>query len=410
MKSVNYFQKAVLLPLLSSFLLLSGSNLSVHAQDSLKSSLFEQVEAALKLENEIVVLGNSENAIAKNPKAKRLLKYFQKRIAKSQKISRARSTVSGPKYRDGTVKLKLTGFTLNQNTAIVAVEERKVNHFDAASIAAGAPGQTEELIEHKFTFVFSNGSWELLSSSNNDPTSLENEKPTPVAAQNIPSLLTVQPSDPLSPPSEVREEDNVQTAMNDSNFSLSRGVKVASLSLDGILIAQSTRSLNRQAIVDYATRYAINPNSAYKNFASSGGDCTNFVSQSMRAGGWTDVFKTNNDAVTENRKDSSLWFQNSVGQSYTWTGAPNFFQFIQNRNRVISMSRSSDLLPGDLISVDFGGDDSIEHTMVVTKKDSFGIYVSYHTSNTLNKPFADFVRQSSANSKYYAWRVYNTFN
>lgn len=42
---------------------------------------------------------------------------------------------------------------------------------------------------------------------------------------------------------------------------------------------------NPNTAVQYARQYALHPNSTYPEFSS---DCTNFLSQSLRAGGLTD--------------------------------------------------------------------------------------------------------------------------
>lgn len=42
---------------------------------------------------------------------------------------------------------------------------------------------------------------------------------------------------------------------------------------------------DKEAAVQYAQRYALNYNTKYKNFNDNGGDCTNYVSQCINAGG-----------------------------------------------------------------------------------------------------------------------------
>jgi hypothetical protein len=158
--------------------LVAGSSLISQAQanDHTKAMLLAEVTAALTIENEVQALGHPEAAIAKYPAAKPLLQYFQTRIAKSAKVNRAMASMPGPRYRDANVDVKLVKFTSNQTTVTLAVQEHRVNHFDAASIGTGAPLQTEEIIEHTFNFAGSNGAWELVSASNNDPTSVENAR------------------------------------------------------------------------------------------------------------------------------------------------------------------------------------------------------------------------------------------
>ena len=43
--------------------------------------------------------------------------------------------------------------------------------------------------------------------------------------------------------------------------------------------------LNIKAEIEYARRWAFSANPAYYNFENIGGDCTNFVSQCLYAGG-----------------------------------------------------------------------------------------------------------------------------
>mgnify|MGYP001690599932 FL=1 len=45
---------------------------------------------------------------------------------------------------------------------------------------------------------------------------------------------------------------------------------------------------NRNAAVNYARRWALNPNPRYPYYTQNG-DCTNFVSQALRAGGLRDI-------------------------------------------------------------------------------------------------------------------------
>lgn len=55
--------------------------------------------------------------------------------------------------------------------------------------------------------------------------------------------------------------------------------------------AVSAGSYDRYAARNYARAYAENPNPEYRDFTNSGGDCTNFVSQALLAGGWTEIGK-----------------------------------------------------------------------------------------------------------------------
>ena len=48
------------------------------------------------------------------------------------------------------------------------------------------------------------------------------------------------------------------------------------------------------------------------------------------------------------------------------------------------------LEPGDILQYKAKGESNMTHTMIVTKKGADGMpYLSYHTNNTLDKPFSE---------------------
>ena len=74
---------------------------------------------------------------------------------------------------------------------------------------------------------------------------------------------------------------------------------------------------NRDAAVAYARQYALNYNSQYDDYASGGGDCMNFVSQCLYAGGIP-------------MKDyGHLWYCNSNESSDSWRGVDSFLAFLR---------------------------------------------------------------------------------
>lgn len=80
---------------------------------------------------------------------------------------------------------------------------------------------------------------------------------------------------------------------------------------------------NRKAAREYALKWAESSNASYYNYINEGGDCTNFVSQVLRAGGmefW---------GSKKNATDIGSWFyysQNIPNRTSTWTGANPFNQ------------------------------------------------------------------------------------
>lgn len=164
---------------------------------------------------------------------------------------------------------------------------------------------------------------------------------------------------------------------------------------------------NRSAAADYAMKYAISANSTYPPYPN---DCTSFVSQSMRAGGWTMI----GGSFWDRQDDGAWWWgKSSLSQaSYTWGGAHNFSKFVAKSARGKSCLRS-ELELGDVVQIAKNG--HVFHSMVVTllvcSADGDGPFMSFHTTNTLNKDLGKIEASypSSGGFSFLYWHISDTF-
>ena len=134
---------------------------------------------------------------------------------------------------------------------------------------------------------------------------------------------------------------------------------------------------NRQAAVAYAEKWALSRNPAYLNFDSFGGDCTNFASQCLRAGG-----------CSMNYAKDIGWYYNSAGdRAAAWTGASYLHRFLTQNKGLgpaavpISLSR---LEPGDLIQLHNGK--AYYHTLVVVGFSERSPLICAHTDDSFRRP------------------------
>ncbi|GLY04083.1 MULTISPECIES: amidase domain-containing protein [Actinoplanes] len=171
--------------------------------------------------------------------------------------------------------------------------------------------------------------------------------------------------------------------------------KVDDTTAEGTFSAQAIpKGLCYSCIVKYARKYAKNRNKDYRDFTKKGGDCTNFVSQALRAGGWK------NDTGWY-RSDKNWWY-NWANQTYTWTSAERWSRFAPRRTKALTNVWQLSL--ADVLQVDFNRDGRIDHTTIVTKVTKKEIYLSYHTNNTLDKPLSSFLK-AYPNGWFYAYRT-----
>jgi hypothetical protein len=269
-------------------------------------------------------------------------------------------------------------------TATLEGTEHTVLDLSLADVDPLAPKVTEFDQDHVFTFALRNKQWVLVSDRLvNTFTPAKPVRGEVLIPQGAPSTSTEWSGEPAP------EVDQPSAGFKDRLSS-------------PMATATALAALNRTAIVNYAYKYAKSYNSTYNDYGGqqAGGDCTNFVSQAMRAGGWTDVkgFYTLNYV---------WWFTskwNYPSQSHTWINAHLWFTFTSSRPRAALARNVRDLVPGDVLQADWDRDGRIDHSMIVTKKDSYGnIYLTYHSTNTVDKAFSAL----PTNATYYGWRLYS---
>jgi hypothetical protein len=162
-------------------------------------------------------------------------------------------------------------------------------------------------------------------------------------------------------------------------------------------VPRTSSTYNYAAMAAYAEKYWNNYNPAYRKFNEAGGDCTNFVSQSLRAGGWK------NDSGTAS--DYRNWWYDTSSQTDSWVGVNEWSWFALSSKRTTSLADVYQAEVGDVIQMDFDRDGSKDHTMMVTYRSSTGVpYLTYHSVNTYRKSLAS-ILASYPRSYYYAYRT-----
>ena len=130
---------------------------------------------------------------------------------------------------------------------------------------------------------------------------------------------------------------------------------------------------DRELAYLYAKRWALSFNPNYYNFSGLGGDCTNFVSQCIHAGGVAMNF------------DRYGWFYLSLtSRAPAWSGVNEFWNFGTSNTGVglkLTECELSDLDVGDIIQLYNG--QKYYHNLFVTSVDN-GIRVSAHDNPVFN--------------------------
>lgn len=127
---------------------------------------------------------------------------------------------------------------------------------------------------------------------------------------------------------------------------------------------------NRQAAVQYANTWWNSYNPAYPKFDV---DCTNYISQCLRAGG----------APMRGypKKNKGWWIQGGTW-SFSWTTSHSLRWYLDTSTAGLQadkVANASDLELGDVISYDFEGNGRFDHTTIVTGFNGQEPLVNAHT-------------------------------
>lgn len=213
---------------------------------------------------------------------------------------------------------------------------------------------------------------------------------------------------------ELRNSHGTDKGINKKRGERMRGNRISQILLAvaifGIITtAVEAGSYNRNTAASYAYNNAYNDVPWSSWYRANGGDCTNFVSNALQAGGWTETgkyFYTSNYA----------WYIDwnyPPGYSYTWGAANNFYRFLFYSGRATSVSSPDQLKIGDVVQMDGvngqAADGTWDHTMMVTGINSRGALVSYHTPNTQNKQLQD-IMNSNPKSRFMGWYIKDTYS
>lgn len=131
---------------------------------------------------------------------------------------------------------------------------------------------------------------------------------------------------------------------------------------------------DRRKAVQYAERWWNDYNPQYKKFENN---CTNFISQCLRAGGAPMRGYPN--------RTKGWWYQGG-SWSYSWSVAHALCMYLSTAKTGLRAKEIKDprnLQLGDVICYDFQGDGRFDHSTIVTGKDGYGFpLVNAQTTNS----------------------------
>lgn len=265
-------------------------------------------------------------------------------------------------FVDTSATITVRSSQISNGMAVVKFDQRDTYRTQETLSSKSDLTATEETTGRVATFSLNDGKWVLQSVDLEDTSTFATPLNRPLAKEYH------RGSDPLA----------------NSTF--------AAPDAPGKIVGVTTdKGVSREAVINYALKYATNRNSDYRSFGS---DCTNFVSQALYAGGWK--------MQVGGEQDATKWFYSHKGidtWTLTWSVADNFYYYGRwHANRFSNIGKDV-VWMGDVVSVDFQPtgqkSDKIDHTMIATGriKNKGGwnsLLFTYHSNDRKNYPATSF--------------------
>jgi hypothetical protein len=138
----------------------------------------------------------------------------------------------------------------------------------------------------------------------------------------------------------------------------------------------------REAVVQYATQWALKRNPRFTDFEFMGGDCTNFASQCIFAG-----------SKVMNYTPTMGWYYNSSSdRSPSWTGVQFLYNFLTTNKSVgpyAVETNQENVKIGDFVQL--GNENGFYHSPVIISLEEGRIFVAAHSLDVYMRPLDSYV-------------------
>lgn len=144
--------------------------------------------------------------------------------------------------------------------------------------------------------------------------------------------------------------------------------------------------LNVTAEIEYAGKWAYSRNPAFYNFDNVGGDCTNFISQCLYAGG----------AAMNYTRDTGWYYISADNRAAAWTSVEYLHKFLVTNNGVGPFGEIiplREIRKGDIIQL--GGGGGFYHSLLVIDVREGIPYVAAHMNDAYNVPLSAYSYERS---------------
>lgn len=376
---MQHFKFNLLLSLVT-FLLLTPAqtNAAYNTDDTVKNELLNAAQEKLDVEQKSLVSSKREELKSKKVAGK----AKEQAMKEAEFQSKANQVLEKHNQKIVHSSSKLTPKKTNING-----DKAVVNADELVTLTVSSRGEkpviSKMLKRHEFIYEKQNGEWILTEDKSLD---------TFGQAAKVEGDAEKIKEAPLNIDAQLVSKQFSPEQIIDSLFSFIAPPAIA-----------TSGTYNGNNAAAYARTYALGYNSAYRVYSSNGNenDCTNFISQAVNWGGWQHQggFFTNINYWWYDPAQPWEAAWGNVGESWSWINVHYWYFYARQSGRVTAAGSLNDFKLGDTLQVDFDPDGTggsaapdgwLDHNAMITKKDSNGLYLSYHSNANLDIPLAYF--------------------
>lgn len=184
---------------------------------------------------------------------------------------------------------------------------------------------------------------------------------------------------------------NKNIPQNEIDDYMEKFVSLSNGNINRISVRAKLYSLNRKKMGNYLRSYYSSYNDDYADFSEYGGDCANFASQTIRAGG----------ATFDTTGKITWYYYSSSNRSTSWASANRLYKYLRGNDWIgpqgileTTYNAMKKLSVGDIVFIDFDDDDELDHTTIVSSNsyqvNVNGIRVAAHTTDVYDKPINEY--------------------
>ncbi|MBX3038790.1 MAG: amidase domain-containing protein [Anaerolineales bacterium] len=279
---------------------------------------------------------------------------------------------------------------ISGNTAtLIVIEENEVIYDLSQQLNPKNPLVTHRYnVEHMIVLHKEQDQWKIVSDNYNDYlwAVLRRSKKTPEEILNDLNMREVQPISEVITQAGI---ENTETVTDDAF----------------LLVDNSTHPYNRDAAVDYALKHANNYNlEYYPTYDGEGGDCTNFVSQSIYEGGNASMFIPSPLPAPSPNGQSGWYLLNEGQRASAWNDVGAFYTFVTSESFLEAgpgvewygegpqgyLVDINQIMKGDVIQYEDNGDSTWDHAVIVVDIVNGVPQVASHSDDFDKTPYTTF--------------------